>query len=75
MALLPTNKAQKIVGAHFSPQHQADSKGKQEGRVIGDLSGQHDPTYTPLNGTADSKDILRAVKKSRHNGEKSGTLR
>ena len=60
MALLPTNEAQKIIGAHFSPQHQADSKGKQEGRVIGDLSGQHDPTYTPLNGTADSKDTLRA---------------
>jgi len=25
MALLPTNKAQKFVGAHFSQQHQADS--------------------------------------------------
>ncbi len=56
MALLPTEQAQQIIGVHFSPQHQADSKGKQEGRVIGDLSGQHDPTYTPLNGTAVSKD-------------------
>jgi len=61
MALFRTDEAQKIVGAHFSPQHQADSKGKQEGRVIGDLSGQHDPTYTPFNRTADSKDTLRAV--------------
>ena len=32
MALLKTDEAQKIIGAHFSPQHQADSKGKQEGR-------------------------------------------
>ena len=37
MALLNTEEAQKIVGTHFSAQHQADLKGKQEGRVIGDL--------------------------------------
>ena len=42
--------AKKIQGIHFSAQHQADSMGKQEGRVIGDLS---------LNGTSDSKDALR----------------
>ena len=59
MALLDTEKARQIQGIHFSAQHQADSKGKQEGRVIGDLSGQHDPAYTPLNGTSDSKDTLR----------------
>jgi hypothetical protein len=59
MALLDTEKAQQIQGIHFSAQHQADTKGKQEGRVIGDLSGQHDPAYTPLNGTSDSKDALR----------------
>ena len=59
MALLDTEKAKQIQGIHFSAQHQADSKGKQEGRVIGDLSGQHDPAYTPLNGTSDSKDALR----------------
>ena len=53
MALLDTEKAKKIQGIHFSAKHQADSKGKQEGRVIGDLSGQHDPAYTPLNGTSD----------------------
>ena len=58
MALLDTEKAKQIKGIHFSAQHQADSKGKQEGRVIGDLSGQHDPAYTPLNGTSDSKDAL-----------------
>ena len=52
MALLDTEKAKKIQGIHFSAQHQADSKGKQEGRVIGDLSGQHDPAYTPLNDIA-----------------------
>ena len=59
MALLNTEKAKQIQGIHFSAQHQADSKGKQEGRVIGDLSGQHDPAYTPLNGTPESKDALR----------------
>ncbi len=59
MALLDTERAKQIQGIHFSAQHQADSKGKQEGRVIGDLSGQHDPAYTPLNGTSDSKDALR----------------
>jgi hypothetical protein len=59
MALLETEKTKQIQGIHFSAQHQADSKGKQEGRVIGDLSGQHDPAYTPLNGTSDSKDSLR----------------
>jgi hypothetical protein len=38
MALLKTDEAQKIEGAHFSLQHQADSKGKQEGRTgkVGD---------------------------------------
>ena len=46
-----------VDGVHFSPQHNADSKGKPEGRVIGDLSGQHDP----LNGTPQSKDALRDV--------------
>ena len=59
MALLNTEQAKMIPGIHFSAQHQADSKGKQEGRVIGDLSGQHDLAYTPLNGTPDSKDALR----------------
>lgn len=59
MALLTTDQALQIEGAHFSAQHQADSKGKPEGRVIGDLSGQHDPAYTPLNGTALSKDAFR----------------
>lgn len=58
---METDKAKKIEGSHFSPQHKADSKGKQEGRVIGDLSGQHDPAFTPLNGTGHSKDALRAL--------------
>ena len=61
MALLPTKRAKLIEGLHFSAQHHADSKGKQEGRVIGDLSGQHDPSYTPLNGTANSRDLLRTT--------------
>ena len=39
-----------INGLHLSPQHHADSKGKPEGRIIGDLSGQHNPGFTPLNG-------------------------
>ena len=59
MILMTTAEARGIEGAHFSPQHQADSKGKPEGRIIGDLSGQHDTAYTPLNGTANSKASLR----------------
>lgn len=59
MIMLDTKIARTIPNIHFSPQHQADSKGKPEGRVIGDLSGQHDPQYTPLNGTANSRDTLR----------------
>ena len=50
-----------ILGIHFSPQYHANSKEKPEGRVIGDLSGQHDPMYTPLNGSAVDKDALRAA--------------
>jgi len=59
MIMLPTMVAKTIPGIHFSPQHHADTKGKPEGRVIGDLTGQHDPMYTPLNGTWDTKDALR----------------
>jgi len=59
MIFLNLNDAISIPGIHFSPQHHADSKGKQEGRVIGDLSGQHDPSYTPLNGSSSDKDALR----------------
>jgi len=59
--LFRTKDVEGMKDVHFSPQHQADSKGKQEGRVIGDLSGQHDPFYTPLNGTASSKPALRAL--------------
>ena len=61
MLIMTTAQAQTIPGVHFSPQHHAESKGKPEGRVIGDLSGQHDPAYTPLNGTANSKDALRTL--------------
>jgi len=61
MIILDTDVAITIPGIHFSPQHQADSKGKPEGRVIGDLSGQHDAAYTPLNGTSASKAALRQV--------------
>ena len=57
--IMKTELAQTIEGIHFSPQHQADSKGKPEGRVIGDLSGQHVPSYTPMNGTTTTKDDLR----------------
>ena len=59
MILLSLQDARSIPGVHFSPQHHADSKGKPEGRVIGDLSGQHDPLYTPLNGSSADKDALR----------------
>ena len=37
------------------------SKGKSEGRIIGDLSCQHDQNFTPLNGSPHDKDQLRAA--------------
>ena len=49
MILLRREDAMRINGLHLSPQHHADSKGKPEGRIIGNLSGQHDPGFTPLN--------------------------
>jgi hypothetical protein len=61
MVLLHKEDAMRINALHLSPQHHADSKGKPEGRIIGDLSGQHDPTFTPLNGSALDKDQLRAT--------------
>jgi hypothetical protein len=61
MIMLLLQSAQRIPGIHFSPQHHADSKGKPEGRVIGDLTGQHDESYTPLNGSPQDKDDLREV--------------
>ena len=59
MIMLDTDLALTIPGLHLNPQHHADSKEKPEGRVIGDLSGQHDLAYTPLNGTSSSKVALR----------------
>lgn len=59
MVFLRKEDANRIDGLHLSPQHNADSKGKPEGRIIGDLSGQHDPKFTPLNGSAHDKDELR----------------
>ena len=59
MIFLKEHDAQLIPGIHLSPQHHADSKGKPEGRIIGDLSGQHSETFTPLNGSAHDKDQLR----------------
>ena len=50
MILLRKQDALGIDGLHLSPQHHADSKGKPEGRIIGDLSGQHDQNFSPLNG-------------------------
>ena len=61
MILLRREDAMRINGLHLSPQHHADSKGKPEGRIIGDLSGQHDPGFTPLNGSAHDKDQLRVA--------------
>ena len=59
MIFLKHHEALRIPGIHLSPQHHADTKGKPEGRIIGDLSGQHDDTFTPLNGSAKDKDKLR----------------
>ena len=39
-------------------------KGKPEGRIIVDLSGQHSDSFTPLNGSAADKDHLRDAIKS-----------
>ena len=39
-------------------QHHAVTKGKPEDRIIGDLSGQHDDNFTPLNGSPHDKDQL-----------------
>jgi hypothetical protein len=61
MIFLRRSDAMQIDGLHLSPQHHADSKGKPEGRIIGDLSGQHDPAFTPLNGCAHDKDQLREM--------------
>jgi len=61
MILLTREDALRINGLHLSPQHHADSNGKPEGRIIGDLSGQHDPTFTSLNGSAHDKDELRTA--------------
>ena len=59
MIFLKQHEALRIPGIHLSPQHHADSKGKPEGRIIGDLSGQHDEYFKPLNGSAQEKDKLR----------------
>jgi hypothetical protein len=40
MIMMDTEQAKTVEGMHFSPQHHADSKG--------DLSGQHDPSFSPL---------------------------
>lgn len=61
MIFLRKADALNIDGLHLSPQHHADSKGKPEGRIIGDLSGQHDQNFTPLNGSPHDKDQLRAA--------------
>ena len=61
MIIMETEQAKAVDGVHLSPQHHADSKGKPEGRVIGDLSGQHDPSFSPLNGTPQRKDALRKI--------------
>jgi len=63
MIFLRHDEALKIQGLHFSPQHHVDSKGKPKRRIIGDLTGQHDPSSTPLNGSAHDKDQLRTEKK------------
>ena len=52
MIFLRHDEALKIPGLYLSPQHHADSKVKRKGRIIGDLSVQHDPSSTPLNGSS-----------------------
>ena len=60
MIFLRHDEALKIPGLHLSPQHH---KGKPKGRIIGDLSGEHDPSFTSLNGSsAYENDQLRTEK-------------
>ena len=65
MIFLRQDEALKIPGIHLSPQHHADYKGKPKGwRILEDLSGQHDPSSTSLNGSsAYDNDQLRTEKK------------
>jgi len=64
MIFLRYDVALKIPGLHLSPQYHADSKGKRKGCIIVDLSVQHDPSFTSLNGSsAHDKDQLRTEKK------------
>jgi len=64
MIFLRQDEALKIPGLHLSPQHHADYKGKPKGRIIEDLSGEHDPSSTSLNGSsAYDNDQLRKGKK------------
>lgn len=51
LSYIKTEDALRIPGINFSPQYHADSKEKPEDRIIGDLSGQHDAAFTPLNGS------------------------
>jgi hypothetical protein len=64
MIFLRHDEALKIQGLHLSPQYHVDSKGKPKGRIIEDLSGQHDPSSKSLNGSsAYDNDQLRTEKK------------
>lgn len=74
MILLLLKLAQQIPGIHLSPQHHADSQGKPEGRVIGDLTGQHDEHDTPLNGSLHDKDDLREAIRQRWGDIKHPTV-
>lgn len=58
MTFLTEEEAKKMQGLHLSPQHHTDTKGKPEGRIIGDLSGQHDENFTPLNDSPHDKNQL-----------------
>ena len=60
MIFLQTNDALGIDGLHLSPQHHAD------------LSGQHDPNFTPLNGSLTTKTSYERLLLS--NGVTSSTL-
>ena len=51
MIYLRREDALRINGLNLSPQHNANFKDKPEGRIIRDLSGQHDQNFTPLNGS------------------------
>jgi hypothetical protein len=60
--ILPMRESMEIKGVHFSCQQWTEKKGKEEGRILGDLANPADPEEIPVNGKDKvEKAILRAL--------------